>query len=79
MHICIANPWHPVLRYVRTAKVAFEVAGGHTTLVYEPMRELLWLFQRYRLGGVYLPALLKTAVCMLCALDYLHTVSDYSH
>ncbi|EPQ55006.1 kinase-like protein [Gloeophyllum trabeum ATCC 11539] len=82
-HIAAANPWHPALRYVRTVKDSFELDGPHgrhLTMVYEPMREPLWLFQYRRLGGVYPAHLLKPTVrILLYALDYLHTQAHVIH
>jgi hypothetical protein len=55
------NPSHEGFPFVRTMLDNFEVPGPdgpHLCLVYEPMREPLWLFQR-RWGGKLPPALLK--------------------
>lgn len=49
-----ANPLHEGFPYVRTHLDSFETAGPdglHTCLVYEPMREPIWLFQKRRRDG----------------------------
>jgi len=54
--------------------------GPHMCLVYEPMREPLWLFQRRMSGGVYCFALLGYAVkFLLIGLDYLHNECKVIH
>jgi serine/threonine protein kinase len=70
------NPSHEGFPFVRTMLDNFEVPGPdgpHLCLVYEPMREPLWLFQR-RWGGKLPPALLKVYLRLLLrGLDYLHS------
>jgi serine/threonine-protein kinase SRPK3 len=48
-HIATANPTHPGWQFVRTVLESFEITGpygSHMGLVYEPMREPIWLLQR---------------------------------
>ena len=61
----------------------FEVPGQngpHLCLVYEPMREPLWLFQRRWENGKLPPALLKVYLrFLLRGLDYLHSECHIIH
>jgi serine/threonine protein kinase len=71
------NPSHEGFLFVRTMLDNFEVPGPdglHLCLVYEPMREPLWLFQQRWENGKLPPALLKVYLrFLLRGLDYLHS------
>jgi serine/threonine protein kinase len=71
------NPSHEGFPFVRTMLDNFEVTGPdgpHLCLVYEPMREPLWLFQQRWENGKLPPALLKVYLrFLLRGLDYLHS------
>jgi serine/threonine-protein kinase SRPK3 len=71
------NPSHEDFSFVRTMLDNFEVPGPdgpHLCLVYEPVREPLWLFQRRWENGKLLLALLKVYLrFLLRGLDYLHS------
>lgn len=54
--------------------------GSHVRLVYEPMREPLWLFQRRCKGGkLSLPLLKVYLTFLLRGLDYLHSECHVVH
>ena len=54
--------------------------GPHLCLVYEPMREPLWLLQRRMIDGLYSFGLLAyTAKFLLTGLDYLHNECNIIH
>ncbi|KAL1983368.1 hypothetical protein VTN96DRAFT_10427 [Rasamsonia emersonii] len=66
--IAQTNPKHRGFHYVRTCIDSFEERGPHGThlcLVYEPMREPLWLFQRPCRGRKFPLGLLKAYVRLL--------------
>lgn len=71
------NLSHDGFPFVRTMLDDFEVPGldgPHLCLVYEPMREPLWLFQRRWENGKLPTALLKVYLrFLLRGLDYLHS------
>ncbi|TWU70376.1 hypothetical protein ED733_000055 [Metarhizium rileyi] len=78
-----ANPSHEGLSHIRTPIDVFDLqgeGGTHTCLVFEPMRETLFQFQRrlprQRLG---LPIFKAYMFCLLQALDYLHTECRLIH
>ena len=77
------NPSHGGFPYVRTMLDNFEAPGldgPHLCLVYEPMREPLWLFQRRWENGKLPPALLKVYLrFLLRGLDYLHSECHIIH
>lgn len=77
------NPSHEGFPYVRTMIDSFEVTGlegVHLCLVYEPMREPLWLFQRRWENRKLPPALLKVYMrFLLRGLDYLHSECHIIH
>ncbi|KUJ14194.1 CMGC protein kinase [Mollisia scopiformis] len=77
------NPSHEGFPFVRTMLDHFEAPGQdgpHLCLVYEPMREPLWLFQRRWENGKLPPALLKVYLrFLLRALDYLHSECHIIH
>lgn len=81
--ISSANPSHEGLSYIRTLIDVFDLQGEgvtHTCLVFEPMRETLYQFQRrlprQRLG---LPISKAYVFCLLHALDYFHTECRLIH
>ena len=82
-HIAAAKPGHLGLNYIRTAKDSFKIQGPkgpHMCLVYEPMREPLWLLQRRMLGGIYSFGLLGyTVKFLLIGLVYLHNECQVIH
>ncbi|PMD34189.1 CMGC protein kinase [Hyaloscypha variabilis F] len=77
------NPSHDGFPFVRTMLDNFEAQGQngpHLCLVYEPMREPLWLFQRRWENGKLPPALLKVYLrFLLRGLDYLHSECHIIH
>ncbi|KAK2629686.1 hypothetical protein QTJ16_000506 [Diplocarpon rosae] len=77
------NPSHDGFSFVRTMLDNFEVPGQdgpHLCLVYEPMREPLWLFQRRWDNGRLPPALFKVYLkFLLRGLDYLHSECHIIH
>lgn len=80
-----ANPSHPGYQFVRSMLDTFEIPGPagrgkHICIVFEPMREPLWMFQE-RIPDCKLPVpLLKPYIrLMLHALDYLHTQCHIVH
>lgn len=82
-HIAQQNPSHRGHAIIRTCLESFEVAGpegNHLCLVYEPMREPLWILQR-RFVGQRLPLPIAKAYIffLLVGLDYLHTECGVVH
>lgn len=81
--IAQTNPKHRGFHYVRTCIDSFEERGPHGThlcLVYEPMREPLWLFQRPCRGRKFPLGLLKAYVRLLLqGLEYLHSECNIIH
>lgn len=78
------NPSHRGFSFVRTMLDNFEVPGQegpHLCLVYEPMREPLWLYQRrWDDDGKLPPALFKVYLrFILRGLDYLHSECQIIH
>lgn len=77
------NPSHEGFPYVRTVLDSFEAmgpGGRHICLVYEPMREPLWLFQRRWENGKLPPSLLKVYLkFLLRGLNYLHSECHIIH
>lgn len=77
------NPSHEGFPYVRTIIDSFETAGPdgtHLCLVYEPMREPLWLLQQRCKNRRLTPDLLKGYLGLLLrALDYLHSECHIIH
>lgn len=78
-----ANPSHRGLSYVRTIVDSFTISGlhgNHICLVYEAMREPLWLFERRCKRGRFTLGLLKGYLrLLLTGLDYLHTECHIIH
>lgn len=82
-HITQQNPEHRGRVILRTCLDGFEVTGPegkHMCLVYEPMREPLWIFQR-RFVDRKLPLPIAKAYIyiLLVALDYLHSECKVVH
>ena len=82
-HIAKTNPSHRGYDIIRTCCESFEVAsraGKHLCLVYEPMREPLWLFQRrFTDRRLPLPILKAYLLMLLAGLDYLHSECRIVH
>lgn len=82
-HITKQNPDHRGRVMLRTCLDDFEVtgpAGKHVCLVYEPMREPLWILQR-RFVDRKLPLPIAKAYIyfLLVGLDYLHSDCKIVH
>ncbi|KDR82451.1 hypothetical protein GALMADRAFT_237777 [Galerina marginata CBS 339.88] len=82
-HIASSNASHPGRKYVRTVLESFEIAGtygNHLCLVYESMREPIWLPKRRLPDCRYPSSLLKSTVwLLLTGLDYLHSECHVIH
>ena len=82
-HIAQANPSHTGFSYVRTIVDSFTISslhGNHVCLVYEAMREPLWLFERRCKNGRFTLGLLKGYLrLLLMGLDYLHSDCHIVH
>ncbi|KAM5433522.1 hypothetical protein MferCBS31731_007028 [Microsporum ferrugineum] len=82
-HITQRNPEHRGHVILRTCLDSFEVAGPegkHMCLVYEPMREPLWIFQkRFVDRQVPLPIAKAYIYFLLVSLDYLHSECKIVH
>lgn len=83
LHLAKANRSHKGFPLVRTTIDSFEAItpyGTHICLVYEPMREPLWLFRRRFKDGKFPLALLKGHLkILLMGLDYLHSECHIVH
>lgn len=85
-HIDSAKSDESGYRYVRTVEDSFEISGpngSHLCLVFEPMREPIWLLRR-RLGADkvtrdFLPFFKLYIIVLLDGLDYLHTKCSIIH
>ncbi|MCJ1411024.1 hypothetical protein MMC19_005112 [Ptychographa xylographoides] len=81
-HITKANPKHEGYGYVRHILDSFGITGPdgmHTCLVFELLREPLWMFKQ-RGVGTFPPLLLKLmSPFILQGLDYLHTECHVIH
>ncbi|KAI9741406.1 MAG: hypothetical protein M1834_003123 [Cirrosporium novae-zelandiae] len=77
------NPSHNGFRFVRTLLDSFKATGPdatHVCLVYEPMREPFWLFQRRWENGKLPPVVLKVYLkFILRGLDHLHSECHIIH
>jgi serine/threonine protein kinase len=77
------NPIHEGFPFVRTMLNNLEAPGQdgpHLCLVYEPVREPLWLFRRRSENGKLPMALLKVCLSFLLrGLDYLHSECHIIH
>lgn len=82
-HIVQQNPEHRGRAILRTYLHTFEVTGPegkHMCLVYEPMREPLWIFQRRFLDRkLPLPIAKAYIYFLLVGLDYLHSECKVVH
>lgn len=82
-HLAKANPLHEGFPYVRTVLDSFEAEslnGMHTCLIFELMREPLWLFQNRLKNRKFTLPLLKLYVeLLLKGLDYLHSECHIIH
>ncbi len=69
--------------FVRTTLDSFEATGPdytHFCLVYEALREPLWIYQRRLPDGKFPPALVKVYTrFLLQGLDYLHSECHVIH
>ena len=78
-----ANPSHGGFIFVRTLLDSFEATGPdgtHSCLIYEPMREPLWLFRERWENGKFPSAILKVYLrFLLQGLDYLHSDCHIIH
>ncbi|KAF2765741.1 non-specific serine/threonine protein kinase [Teratosphaeria nubilosa] len=81
--IAQANPRHKGWHFVRNFADSFHVNGisaPNLCLVFEPLREPLWLYQRRYIGGVIPSEILKILLHMILhGLDYLHTECQLIH
>jgi serine/threonine-protein kinase SRPK3 len=81
--IATANPSHQGQQFVRKIIDSFEAKGPygtHVCLVYEPMREPIWMLRRRFRDGRYSSNLLKyTLQYLLSGLDYLHSECHIIH
>ena len=82
-HITHHNPEHHGCMILRTCMDDFEVIGPegkHMCLVYEPMREPFWIFQRrFIVHNVPLPLVKAYIYFLLVGLDYLHSECKVIH
>jgi hypothetical protein len=82
-HISKANPRHKGWHFVRKLLNSFTldgVSGKHQSLVFEPLREPLWLYRERFIGNVIPPEILKIMLQMvLHGLDYLHSECHVIH
>ncbi|KAL8720804.1 MAG: hypothetical protein Q9225_002399 [Loekoesia sp. 1 TL-2023] len=78
-----SNPRHEGRHFVRTLLDFFKLRspfGEHICLVFEPLREPLWLLNRRFQGNIIPSEILKVMVQMLLhGLDYLHTECHIVH
>ncbi|POR31911.1 Uncharacterized protein TPAR_07878 [Tolypocladium paradoxum] len=81
--ISTADPSHPGWEFVRKLLDSFVVDGAfgsHVCLVFEPLREPLWLFRRRFVDDVIPSDILKIMLQMtLQGLDYLHSECHVIH
>src|SRR5947209_545666 len=75
-HITNANPQHIGYNFVRTLLDSFDLrgpCGTHVCMVFDPLREPLWLLKRRFQGDVLPSDVLRLIVRMVLeGLDYLH-------
>lgn len=82
---CIArqSPSHRGRAIIRTFLESFDIAGPegkHVCLVYEPMREPIWILQkRFINQRLPLPIAKAYIFILLAGLDYLHTECNIVH
>ncbi len=81
--IAQANPRHKGFSHVRIILDSFKIKGphgDHLCLVYELMREPLWLFERRCKNGRFMLGLIKLYLrYILMGLDYLHSECHIVH
>jgi serine/threonine-protein kinase SRPK3 len=81
--ISVANPRHVGWHLVRKLEDTFTidgVSGSHTCLVFQPLREPLWLYCRRFIGAVIPADTLKIILQMILqGLDYLHSECQVVH
>lgn len=82
-HISALRSEHEGLAYIRLAKESFQVRGmlgNHICLVFEPLREPLWLLGK-RLGSAGVPPVVLKAFLrvVLQGLDFLHSECHIIH
>ncbi|KAL8861012.1 MAG: hypothetical protein Q9178_002525 [Gyalolechia marmorata] len=77
------DPSHNGFLFVRTTLDSFEATGpddSHVCLVYEPLREPLWIFQRRWEDGKLPPSIVKVYTRLLLqGLNYLHSECHVIH
>ena len=84
-HINDANPRHQGWHFIRHILDSFMIEHGgpgrrHLGLVFEPLREPLWIYKRRFKDGVIPSALLKVLLQMILqGLDYLHSECHIIH
>ncbi|KAF8594562.1 kinase-like protein [Ceratobasidium sp. AG-I] len=82
-HIATVDPSNKALYFIRTVRDSFNLDGPngvHVCLVYDPLREPIWLFQKRFPNGRYTSDTLKHIMrFMLCALEYLHDSCHVIH
>lgn len=82
-HITQANRRHEGWRFVRKLVDSFAIRSDNRDfecLVFEPLREPLWLYRQRYEGGVIPPAILRVLLLMtLQGLDYLHSECHLIH
>ncbi|KAJ5585433.1 uncharacterized protein N7459_005233 [Penicillium hispanicum] len=82
-HISEANPRHKGWGFIRCPLDSFTLEYGsarHLTLVFEPLREPLWIYRKRFIGDVIPSDVLKILLQMvLHGLDYLHSECHVIH
>jgi serine/threonine-protein kinase SRPK3 len=82
-HISQANSNHEGWHFIRKLLDSFTIEGSsrkHLCLVFEPLREPLWLYSRRFVGGVIPSEILKIIIQMILqGLDYLHSECQIIH
>lgn len=82
-HISNVNPRHKGWHFVRKLLSSFTIdgaSGEHLCLVFEPLREPLWLYRKRFVGDVIPSEILKIMLQMvLHGLDYLHSECHVIH
>lgn len=78
-----SNPRHEGRHFIRTLLDSFTLRGtynDHICLVFEPLREPIWLLNKRFKGNIIPSGILKIMVQMLLhGLDYLHTECHIVH
>lgn len=82
-HISKANPQHKGWHFVRHLVDSFTLEhffGNHLCLVFEPLREPLWLYRERFIGNAIPSDVLKVIIQMILhGLDYLHSECRVIH